>query len=120
MTVAFTPPVPILRVYDLDAARAFYLDYLGCTLDWEHRTGEQGPWYLQVSRGALVLHLSQHHGDGTPGTTVYVETRGVEDLHAELAAKNHPFLNPGLERDEIGTRLTLADPFGNHLRFNQP
>ncbi|GAA2647022.1 glyoxalase superfamily protein [Streptomyces lunalinharesii] len=112
--------VPIFRIFDVAKAHDFYLDYLGCTLDWEHRFAPDTPLYTQVSRSGLVLHLSEHHGDATPGSTVYVELTGVRTLHAELTAKDYPYLRPGLEEDEFGTGLTLIDPFGNRLRFNEP
>lgn len=50
------------------------MDYLGCTVDWEHRFDDLAPLYMQVSRGSLVLHLSEHYGDGTPGAVVYTCT----------------------------------------------
>jgi catechol 2,3-dioxygenase-like lactoylglutathione lyase family enzyme len=112
--------VPILRIFDEGKAREFYVDYLGMRVDWEHRFDERAPLYLQVSRDELVLHLSEHHGDGTPGTIVYVEVAGVKELHAELAARGYRYLRPGLETDEIGTMLELLDPFGNRLRLNEP
>lgn len=34
-------------------------------VDGEHRLDGQGPLYMQVSRGSLVLHLSEHHRDGS-------------------------------------------------------
>lgn len=80
-------------------AHAFYLGYLGCAVDWEHRFTPDLPLYTQVSRGGLVLHLSEHHGDGTPGSVVYAELSGVRALHAELTAKDYPFQKPGLEED---------------------
>jgi hypothetical protein len=49
---------------------------------------------MQVSRGALVMHLSSHHGDGTPVAAVLIEIRGLDDLHAELAGTGYPFLDP--------------------------
>jgi catechol 2,3-dioxygenase-like lactoylglutathione lyase family enzyme len=116
MTV-FDAVVPILRVFDVDAAKRFYVDYLGCSLDWEDGEGDQ-PVYLQVSRGDLVLHLSSHHDDGTPGGAVLIETRGVRELHAELRRKAYPFLNPGLEpAPGGGQEMQLIDPFANRLRF---
>jgi ribosomal-protein-alanine N-acetyltransferase len=115
----FERVIPILRVFDADKARGFYVDYLGMDVDWEHRFEPELPLYTQVSRGDLVLHLSEHHGDGTPGTTVYIEAVGVRELHAELSAKDYPNLRPGLSTDEIGTCLRLLDPFGNTLRFNE-
>ena len=65
-------------------------------------------------------HLSEHHGDGPPGSAVYVETRGVPAYHAELQQKEYPYLNPGVGVDEIRTCMTVLDPFGNTLRFNEP
>ncbi|MEU3962429.1 glyoxalase superfamily protein [Streptomyces buecherae] len=120
MTVTFRRTVPVLRVFDWAKAHAFYVTYLGCAVDWEHRFAPDLPRYAQVSRGALVLHLSEHHGDGTPGTAVYVELDGVRELHAELTAKEYPYLRPGLEEDGIGLSVTLLDPFGNQIRLSQP
>lgn len=117
--VKFNRTIPVLRMFDTDKAKEFYVTYLGMTLDWEHRFEPELPLYFQVSRGDLVLHLSEHHGDGTPGTVVYVDTSDVARLHAELHAKQYAHLNPGLDTDEIGTHMWVLDPFGNTLRFNQ-
>ena len=115
--------VPILRIFDEARAREFYVGYLGFEVDWEHRFEGRGPLYMQVSRGGLVLHLSEHHGDGSPGQVVYVAATGVADLHAELRAKPYPYLNPGLSPSpgdgEGGACLSLLDPFGNTLRIDQ-
>lgn len=70
MGVTFQRVIPILRIFDVDRAREFYVDHLGFVVDWEHRFEERLPLYMQVSRGGLVLHLSEHHGDGAPGSTV--------------------------------------------------
>src|SRR5439155_4770786 len=84
----FRRVIPILRIFDLEKAKAFYLEYLGMKVDFEHRFEPELPLYMQVSRDNLVLHLSEHHGDGTPGTTIYILTTGVRELHAELTAKD--------------------------------
>jgi ribosomal-protein-alanine N-acetyltransferase len=113
--------VPVLRIFDIVKAREFYLDYLGFTIDWEHRFADGLPAYLQISRGGLTLHLTEHPGDATPGSAVYVEADGVGELHAELRAKDFPYLKPDLEDDaRTGAALELIDPFGNRLRFVQP
>ena len=91
---AFSNVVPILRIFDIHKARRFYVDYLGFTVDWEHRSSEGAPLHMQVSRGSLVLHLSEHHGDGTPGSAVYIETQGVRALHAELRGRTTPPSTP--------------------------
>ena len=61
-----------------------------------------------VSRGGLSLHLSEHHGDATPGSAVFVETDGVEALHREIAAKPYRYLKPGLEDASWGAHADLA------------
>jgi extradiol dioxygenase family protein len=109
--------VPILRMFDVAATKRFYVEYLGCTLDWQDGDGD-GPVYMQVSRGALVLQLSSHHDDGTPGSAVLVELQDVDALHAELAGRGYPFLNPGIEPGPgDGREMQLIDPASNRLRF---
>jgi hypothetical protein len=98
MSIAFNSAIPIFRMFSVEKAREFYLDFLGFQLDWEHRFGEGAPLYMQVSRGALVLHLSEHHGDACPGSTAYVRMEGVRSYHAEISDRNYPYLRPGVER----------------------
>ncbi len=77
--------------------------------------------YMQVSRDGLVLHLSEHYGDGSPGTCFHVEFRGVKSLHAELSAKKYPYWRPGMTKTFQGTsQLTLLDPFGNKIYLGEP
>jgi ribosomal-protein-alanine N-acetyltransferase len=111
--------IPILRIFDEAKAKEFYVDYLGFSVDWEHRFGENFPLYMQVSRGGLVLHLSEHYGDSNPGSAVYIRATGLAELHQELQAKDYKYLKPGLDREENSVELNLLDPFGNKLRFNE-
>lgn len=118
--IGFDQTVPILRIFSVDKAKEFYLDFLGFALDWEHRFADDFPLYMQISRGALCLHLSEHHGDACPGSTVFVRMRGVEALHRELTAKSYRYLRPGVERAPWGARvMEVTDPFGNRIRFNE-
>ena len=116
MSTTFGPVIPILRMYDLTRTLEFYVGYLGCTVDWQDGDGE-APTYLRVSRGDLVLHLSSHHDDGTPGSAVFVESQGVSELHAELHATGYRHMFPGLEPHPRGLELTVIDPASNRLRF---
>ncbi|QDH20334.1 glyoxalase superfamily protein [Saccharibacillus brassicae] len=112
--------VPILRIFDETKAREFYIGYLGFAVDWEHRFEAGLPLYMQVSRGPVRLHLSEHHGDSTPGSAVRIGVSDVMELHRELTAKPYRFLNPGVEnRPWGGAELELVDPFGNRLVFHE-
>jgi catechol 2,3-dioxygenase-like lactoylglutathione lyase family enzyme len=119
MTIAFGRVVPILRMFDVGATRRFYCDYLGCALDFQEGDGD-GPTYLQVSRGDLVIQLSSHHGDGTPGTAVLVHMEDLVAFHQELHEKPYPFMSPGIEPHGVGRVMTVLDPASNLIRFFQP
>jgi uncharacterized glyoxalase superfamily protein PhnB len=113
--------VPILRIFSVEKAREFYLDYAGFHLDWEHRFEPTAPLYMQVSRDGLVLHLSEHYGDGSPGTHFQVTFQGVRDLHAELSAKGYAYWRPGITETFWATeQLNLLDPFGNKISLCEP
>ena len=113
----FARAIPVLRIFDEAKAREFYLDFLGFSLDWEHRYDDNAPLYAQVSRGDLLLHLSEHHGDGTPGSAVFCEMTGIRDFHQELLDKNYKYYRPGLESEPWGLNVTVQDGFGNRLTF---
>lgn len=110
--------IPILRIFDETKAKEFYLDFLGFTMDWDHRFGPNMPLYMQVSRSGLVLHLSEHHGDASPGSTVFVWMQGVDAYRAELIGKRYTYSKPGIQEEGPGGRtLEVPDPFGNRIRF---
>ncbi|MGN6102103.1 MAG: glyoxalase superfamily protein [Devosia sp.] len=110
--------VPILRSFDEAKAREFYLGFLGFNLDWEHRFEPGLPLYMQVSRGGAVLHISEHHGDGSPNSLVRLEIVGLREFHAELIEKRYKNNRPGLETPEWGgLEMTVVDPVYNRLIF---
>jgi uncharacterized glyoxalase superfamily protein PhnB len=116
----FNKPIPILRIFDEAKAREFYVDYLGFNIDWEHRFRKNTPLYCQLSKDECVIHLSEHHGDGTPGTKVRIECNDLQSYLKLLKSKNYKYLNPGIDEPPWGTLETsLADPFGNSLIFYQ-
>jgi len=121
MSIRALRVIPILRIFSIEKAREFYLDYAGFHVDWEHRYDPTAPLYMQVSRDGLVLHLSEHYGDSSPGVSFQVDFEGVHELHAELSAKNYPYWRPGITETYWGTpRLVLLDPFGNKLQLCEP
>jgi catechol 2,3-dioxygenase-like lactoylglutathione lyase family enzyme len=112
---------PILRIFDVAKAREFYFEYLGFKLDFEHRFHEHAPLFMGISRDDVQIFLSEHHGDGSPGAHVRIETDGVLNLHRELAAKGYTYMNPGVVEVEWRAReLSVIDPFGNKLIFSEP
>lgn len=116
--IQFQQVIPILRIFDVPKAEEFYLEFLGFTVDWDHRFDANAPLYRQVSHNGLVLHLSEHHSDGSPGARLRVMMRGVRELHREISSREYRYMRPGLETTEWGTIETGAiDPFGNMLRF---
>jgi uncharacterized glyoxalase superfamily protein PhnB len=112
---------PILRIFDEAKARKFYVDFLGFTVDWEHRFEPGLQLYMQVSRDQCVLHLSEHYGDGNPGAAIRIETADIDAFHGELAAKQYKYARPGVQDQPWGMReVAVKDPFGNRLTFSQP
>lgn len=111
-------PVPVLRVQDWLVAETFYVDYLGFTTQWLHRFDDEAPAYVRVSRDATLLDLSEHHGDGTPGSVVWIPVADIVAFHRDISGRGHPRVRPGIEDDAPGgPTLSVTDPFGNVLRF---
>jgi len=109
---------PILRAFDEAKSKEFYVDFLGFKVDWEHRFDDGAPLYMQVSKSDCVLHLSEHHGDSSPGAAMRIEVDDIDALHKELSDKNYKNARPGIQDQPWGTRdMTISDPFGNKLIF---
>ncbi|MSR58019.1 MAG: VOC family protein [Planctomycetaceae bacterium] len=118
--IAFQQTIPILRIFDVAKAKQFYCDFLGFTAEWEHTFDDNSPVYMQVSRGQLAFHLSEHHGDACPGATVFIRMTGIREYHQELLAKNYKYYRPGVETTFYNALcMEVGDPFGNKIRFNE-
>lgn len=112
------PVIPILRIFDEEKAREFYLGFLGFTVDFEHRFEPGLPLYMQVSRQGAPLHLSEHHGDATPGAAVRIGCHDLDSLYREFTNKDYKFARPEIVDQPWGLReLSVADPFGNRIVF---
>lgn len=112
--------VPILRTFPGGEAISFYRDFLGFAIDWEHQFEVGLPWYRQVSKDGVVLHLSEHHADATPGSAVRVRVTDVRALQRQLLTNSASPLRIGVEVQEWGEELSIPDPFGNTLIFHEP
>jgi uncharacterized glyoxalase superfamily protein PhnB len=122
----FAAPVPILRMFDEEKAREFYLDYLGFQVAFAHRFEPGTPLYMGLSRGACVLHLSGHYGDCAPGAAVRIAVSDLDEFHAQLRARPYIYARPAIEDTPWGTReMKIVDPFFNRVifvddRFSRP
>ena len=86
---------PIPRMFDEAATRDFYLGFLGCDLDWEHRFESGLPLTMSVVLGEARLHLGQHHGDCCPGGHVRIARLDLEAFGQALAGKSYGFSRSG-------------------------
>jgi len=115
------PATPILRMFDVGKARAFYVDWLHFEIVFEHRFGETMPLYLGLIRDGMELHLSEHHGDTTPGTRVRIAVQGLHAFYEDIMSRPYAHLRPGAPQEQSWGEwdLTLTDPFGNRLTFHE-
>jgi hypothetical protein len=110
--------IPVLRILDEAKAKEFYIDWLGFTIDWEHRFGENFPLYMQVSRDGITIQLTEHYGDCIPGSRIRVLIKDLEKYNRELKEKDYRYYKPGTKKTEWNTtEMSLLDPFGNHIVF---
>jgi uncharacterized glyoxalase superfamily protein PhnB len=116
--ISLTGAVPILRSFNEALMRDFYVNFLGFEVLFEHRFEPGLPLYCAVRQGTCELHLSEHHGDATPGASLRIAVNDVDAFAAELLAKAKPYARPSVHDMPWGTRdFTVTDPFGNRLTF---
>ncbi len=122
----------VLRVADLDRARAFYCDVLGCTLEkWQEQFG-----LLQLRAGAALVDLVTldgplgRAGGAAPGR----EGRNLDHFCLRIAPFDEPRLRAhlaahGVAAGEVvqrygaegsGPSLYLSDPDGNTIELKGP
>lgn len=115
MTPNVTRTAPVFRSFDEAKARGFYVDWLGFSWTGEHRHAPGAPLYAFLRLNDFYLHLSEHHGDATPGSAAMVHVDNLRDWHASLPP--YPNMKPGLVALPWGLQMQVIDPFGNRLNF---
>ncbi|SFK47222.1 hypothetical protein SAMN05216302_100750 [Nitrosomonas aestuarii] len=88
---------PILRIFDEVKALEFYIYFLGFKIDWKHRFEEGLPVYMQVSKDNCIIHLSEHHGDCSPGAALRIGTDSLDSFQKELSGKEYKYSRPGIQ-----------------------
>lgn len=110
--------VPIFRIFDVNKAKEFYIDFLGFRVDWTHQYEENMPCYIQISLNETIIHLSEHHGDASPGSAIRIKMHDLNEFHSVLVETKYPYAKPGLEKTNWNTvELTVIDPFFNRIIF---
>jgi len=117
----FKPPIPILRSFNEQATKAFYLDFLGFEIVFEHRLEPETPLYFGIKRDNCHIHLSEHFGDAAPGATLRIQIADVHEYSRILNAKNYKHAQPGVQNQTWGeAEMAISDPSGNKIIFCTP
>lgn len=112
--------IPVLRMFDVPKAKAFYVDWLGFEIMWEHQFEPDMPYYIGIKRDGVEIHLSEHHGDSTPGTHVFIVCTELHRYLEELQSRPYKYYRPAIERTFYEAWcMTVQDPSGNRLKFNE-
>ncbi len=117
--IHFSKTIPILRIFDDRKTREFYLEFLSFSVEFEHRFEPELPLYMGIIREGLQLHLSEHHGDASPGATIFIPMQNIALFRNELHRKQYGYGRPEIVKQDWGDVMEVYDPFGNRLRFCQ-
>lgn len=113
--------IPQLRVFDYDRAVAFYIGWLGFTLEKEFRP-EEGRFSLEISKDEVSLELIQHPDDGSRGASVLVRDFKGMVAYRDTFPLDAAFPRPPLRqvpREPNTLSMTIVDPFRNRIEFRE-
>ena len=111
--------IPILRSFDETLAAAFYIDFLGAQETFRHRFDKDAPLYLGIVLRGAEIHLSEHHGDATPGSSIRININSLLSFYQSISAKKYRYARPAIVDQPWGQDLPITDPFGNRLIFSE-
>ncbi|MCH2608607.1 MAG: glyoxalase superfamily protein [Pedosphaera sp.] len=117
--------IPVLRMSEEAAAKAFYVDFLGFEIEWEHRFEDspESPLYMQIRLGQAVIQLNGHAKPDTPPAEVRTLVRGVQAFCNHLRSIESKFPKPSVVDPRYSgknTDMNLIAPFENYLVFWEP
>ena len=116
--VRLEPPIPVLRVTSMEAAKEFYVDFLRFGFDWGYDEPPEVSTYAQVSRDGVQLHLSTEGEGAKAAALLFRDMVGLTALHRELVGRNSRFAPSDIRFTPWDSReFQVTDPFGNLLRF---
>jgi uncharacterized glyoxalase superfamily protein PhnB len=112
--------IPIIRIYEVEKAKEFYMDWLGFEVTFDHQFEPHMPHYIGIKKDDIELHLSGHDGDTVLGIRIFITCNKIKDFYEELLSRPYQYYQPKLEETFYGTlQIQLHDPFGNRLSFNE-
>jgi catechol 2,3-dioxygenase-like lactoylglutathione lyase family enzyme len=114
--------VPLLRVTWIERALDFYRTKLGFVVRSEYRgdASRADPAYVVLGHGDIRIHLSSFPGDGQTGARLMILCRNIDDLYAELSAREVEIELPPTDQSWGNREMYVFDPDANQLRFAQP
>ena len=117
--------IPVLRMSDEAAAKAFYVDFLGFEIEWKHQFEDspESPLYMQIRLGQAVIHLNGHAAPDAPPAEVRIPVRGVQAFCDHLRSVESKFPKPSVVDPRYlgeNTDMNLIEPFENYLVFWEP
>ena len=103
---------------DTDAARRFYGELFGWTL--EESGPEYGGYALFLRDGAPVAGLMANTQEAPNAWSVYLETNNAEDTVAMATANGGAVIADAMAVGDLGTMAVLTDPAGAVVGVWQP
>ena len=103
--------IPILRIEEASRAVEWY-ERLGFEQTSVHRFGPDYPAFVRIKRGSMRLFLSEHAGDASPDSLVYLRVADVDAIAAEFGVS--------VEEQPWAREIELRDPDDNRLRIGTP
>ncbi len=105
-----------LYVADAGAAKAFYTDLLGWSVQ-EFEMGEMGTYTMLVSNGTPIAGIMQTAGnpdlaDMPPHWSVYMAVDDVDATVAKSTALGGTVVVPAMDVPQVGRMSLLCDPQG--------
>lgn len=101
--------IPILRCNDLGAAKRYYVDVLGFSIDFDV------PGMAQVSRDGSSIMLADR-AQGEAGMWLWVGVEDADALYAEFVARGALIRDPP-RNFQWAYEFQVEDPSGHVLRF---
>ena len=114
------PWAHVLAVRDIDRSAKYFCEALGFVLEWPEATD----WRL-VRRDDVRVMLGKCP-NAAPAAEIgphswfaYLDTDGVDRLHAELVANGAVILQPPIDRSYGMREVVVATPDGHRIVFGQ-